>query len=333
MYNRILVPVDNSSQSKFAIEMAVSIAQKCDSELTGLHVYAARLHDDRFKQMEPGLPARYQENDTLEKQRNIHNSLISNGLKTISDSYVSNFQNICREAGVNFQGKVVEGKTYVEILKETTENSYDLVIMSLLGLGAVDKSLIGSVCERVARKIKTDILITKPLIPSSDKFLVATDGSGYSCGALQTSLALAEKLSAQVEVVSVFDPNFHVKAFQSIAGSLSKEAESKFRFKDQESLHEEVINGGLAKIYRSYLDQASNIAVQRGQEIKQKLLSGKPFEEIIQYCDKEKPSLLVLGRLGAHRSEFLEIGSTTENLMRMAPCNILIVNRESSAND
>ena len=63
------------------------------------------------------------------------------------------------------------------------------------------------------------------------------------------------------------------------------------------------------------------------------MLSGKPFEEIVNYIDKEKPSLLVLGRLGAHRSEGLDIGSTTENLRRLAPCNILIVNQASSAHD
>ena len=117
MYKHILVPIDNSLHSQLATELAISLAQKLGSELTGLHVYAARLHDERFKQMEPGLPARYQEKDTLEKQRNIHNSLISDGLRTISESYLSHFQNNCEHAGVAFQSKVIEGKNHVEILK------------------------------------------------------------------------------------------------------------------------------------------------------------------------------------------------------------------------
>ncbi len=327
MYKRILVPIDNSLHSKCAVEWAISLAQQFGSKLTGLHVYAARLHDERFKQMEPGLPSRYQEKDTLEKQRNIHNSLISDGLRTISDSYLGHFQKSCKQAGVVSRRKVVEGKNYVEILKELTNNTYDLVVMSALGLGAVKKSLIGSVCERVTRKIRTDILITKPWQPSADKFLVATDGSRYSRGAVQTALELAQGSGAQLEVVSAFDPNFHVKAFHSIARVLSEEASRKFRFKDQESLHEEVINKGLAKIYRVYLEEAISIASQNGQDIKGELLSGKPFEEVIKYIEKEKPSLLVLGRYGAHRTECLDIGSTTENLLRLAPCNVLIVNR------
>ncbi len=327
MYKNILVPIDNSSYSQLATELAISLAQKFGSELTGLHVYAARLHDERFKQMEPGLPQKYQKSETLEKQRNTHNSLISDGLRIISDSYLDHFQNSCQEAGVVFKRKVVEGKNYVEVLKETTTSAYDLVIMGILGLGAVEKSLIGSVCERVARKIKVDVLITKPWEPAADKFLVATDGSPHSVAALQVAIELAQGFGAATEAVSAFDPHFHVKAFQSIAGVLSEEASNRFRFKDQESLHEEVINEGLSKIYRGYLAEAGNIAAQNGQELKQTLLSGKPFEEIVSYIDKEKPSLLVLGRVGAHRSEGLDIGSTTENLLRLAPCNILIVNQ------
>lgn len=333
MYKRILVPIDNSTHSNYAIELAISLSQKFGSELTGLHVYAARLHDERFKQMERGLPSRYQEKEKLEKQRKVHNSLISDGLRTISDSYLCNFNNKCEEAGVIFQGKVVEGKNYLEILKETAESDYDLVVMSVLGLGAVESSLIGSVCERVTRKARTDILITKPWMPATDKLLVGTDGSSHSSHALQTALELARGMDAEVEAVSVFDPDFHVKAFQSIAGVLSEEAGNRFRFKDQESLHEEVINKGLAKIYRGYLDQAGEIAANNGQEIKQTLLSGKPFEEIIRYAKTEKPSLVVLGRLGAHGIEGLDMGSTTDNLLRLAPCNILIVNQELSGTD
>lgn len=151
--------------------------------------------------------------------------------------------------------------------------------------------------------------------------------------ALQTALELAQGLGAHLEVVSVFDPYFHIRAFQNIAGVLSEEASKSFRFKDQERLHKEIINDGLAKIYRGYLEQAGNIASQNGQKTRLTLLSGKPFEEIINYVAKGKPSLLVVGRFGAHRNESLEIGSTTENLLRLAPCNILIVNRESSAQD
>ena len=64
-----------------------------------------------------------------------------------------------------------------------------------------------------------------------------------------------------------------------------------------------------------------------GLDIATKLLSGKPYDEILKYVKDTSPSLLVIGRLGVHSANGLDIGSNTENLLRFAPCNILIVSR------
>ena len=56
MYKRIYVPVDNSDYSNRAVVNGVALAKACSSKLVGCHVYAASLHDYRFKQMEYTLP-------------------------------------------------------------------------------------------------------------------------------------------------------------------------------------------------------------------------------------------------------------------------------------
>ncbi|MBI4332172.1 MAG: universal stress protein UspA, partial [Chloroflexi bacterium] len=40
-------------------------------------------------------------------------------------------------------------------------------------------------------------------------------------------------------------------------------------------------------------------------------------------------SLLVVGRYGIHRTDNLDIGSTAENLLRLAPCHVLIASGEA----
>src|SRR3989442_8475353 len=45
----------------------------------------------------------------------------------------------------------------------------------------------------------------------------------------------------------------------------------------------------------------------------------------MQWADEIKPSLLVLGRHGAHRIENTELGSQSENLVRLAPSSVLLV--------
>ena len=82
------MPVDNSDHSDASVNFAIEFAKKFGSQLVGSHVYAAKMHDVRFKQMEYTLPEEYQDEAELEKQRRIHDTLITMGLQLISDSYL-----------------------------------------------------------------------------------------------------------------------------------------------------------------------------------------------------------------------------------------------------
>src|SRR2546429_1475136 len=61
LYREIFVPVDNSAHSDWAVARAIELCRRSDGRITGNHVYAARLHDVRFRQLETGLPARSEE--------------------------------------------------------------------------------------------------------------------------------------------------------------------------------------------------------------------------------------------------------------------------------
>ncbi|MEK6678255.1 MAG: universal stress protein [Nitrospirota bacterium] len=328
MYKEILLPIDNSRYSVFGIDIGIELARKFQSHITGNHVYAARLHDNRFKQMESGLPEKYQEEKELQRQRDIHAGLITKGLEIISDSFLDVLEQKCKAANIQCKRRLLEGKNYAKIVEDVKSNPYDLVIMGIQGLGAVNGSMIGSVCERVVRRVKTDILITKNNRLFDKKIIVAVDGSPNSMAAVKSAVAIAKAFGTAVEAVSAFDPNFHYVAFKNIADVLSEEAGKMFRFKEQEQLHEEIIDKGMAKIYQEHLDTAKEIARMDGLDITTKLLSGKPYDEILKYVKDNSPSLLVIGRLGVHSANGLDIGSNTENLLRFAPCNILIVSRD-----
>lgn len=328
MYKNILIPVDNSEWSNHAIDAGVALAREFGSTITGTHVYAARLHDSRFRQMEGVLPLRYQRKEVLQRQRAIHDSLITRGLQLISDSYLTVVQEKCSVAGVSWKGKIMEGKNYVEIVREVERDGYDLIIIGALGLGAVETSSLGSTCERVLRRVKKDVLVIKNAIFPGDKILVAVDGSSQSFAALKVALDLGKAFDAEVEAVAAFDPDFHRVAFHSIAGVLSEDAKKVFRFKEQEKLHEELIDKGLAKIYSGHLRAARKIAEEKGVDLKTTLLSGKAYHSIFKHLQSIGASLLVIGRYGVHRVDELDIGSTTENLVRLAPCNVLVVNQQ-----
>ncbi len=316
--------MDNSKYSHYCTDLGITLARVFGSELTGSHVYSAGLHDKRFRDMEVGLPKHYQKEEQLRKSRKIHDSLIGDGLRLISDAYLDSFKKGCQDAGIQFNGKLMEGKNWLEILKDVRASGYDLVIMGVLGLGAVNGNLIGGVCERVARKVRTDVLAVKNTFHTGGRTVVAIDGSEESFSAFRKAVVLSKSLDMQVEAVSVYDPHFHRRAFQSLVGVLSGETEKMFKFTEQEKLHDEIIDDGLGKIYQGHLDRAYLAGRKDGVDIKTVLLAGKAYSEICKYLAKDPPSLLVVSRFGAHQTEEMDIGNTAENLLRLAPCNVLL---------
>src|SRR3712207_8372721 len=115
--------------------------------------------------------------------------------------------------------------------------------------------------------------------------------------------------------------------FHSIAGVLSTKAQKVFRFKEQEKLHEEIIDSGLAKIYTAHLEVAKQIAEDEGVELKTTLLAGKPFEQTLKYVKEVNPTMVVMGRIGYHSDDEMDIGGNmpkrTTHSARQSPVNKL----------
>ncbi|HXH84291.1 MAG TPA: universal stress protein [Candidatus Tectomicrobia bacterium] len=328
MYKHIYVPVDNSDHSNRAIDLAVELGRAFGARLTGCHVYAARLHDYRFKQMEYTLPEEYKDENELERQRKIHDSLIAMGLQLISESYLDVLKARAEAAGLAFTPKMMDGKHYKALVEDCLASDYDLVVMGALGMGAVKDSQLGSVTERFVRKVTRDVLVvrsTDALRDAQGAIVVGLDGSPQSFHGLRIGMALSRALGRPLHAVAVYDPYLHYAMFNGIVGVLSEKASKVFRFKEQEQLHEEIIDTGLAKIYQSHLEIARKLAAEEGVELGITLLDGKCFEKVLTYARKEQPWLLILGRIGVHSDEGeTDLGSNTENLLRLAPCNVLI---------
>jgi nucleotide-binding universal stress UspA family protein len=333
MYKTIYVPVDNSDYSNRAVAKAIEMGRVLQSKLVGCHVYAAKMHDYRFKQMEYTLPEEYLEETELERQRKIHDSLITMGLQLISDSYLQPMSDACREAGLEFAPKMMDGKHSTELIHDIVGSDYDLVVMGALGIGRARDSQIGSVCERVTRYADRDVLVIRDL-PEADAgepratILVGIDGSPQSFGALMTAIDLGRRLGKKVEAIAVYDPYLHYSVFNGIVNVLTERAAKVFRFEEQNQLHEEIIDTGLAQIYQSHLEVSAKMASDAGVEITRTLLDGKAFQKILDHARKTRPWLLVLGRTGIHSpKEEKALGSNTENLLRICPCDLLITTR------
>ncbi len=324
--SRVLVALDQSDYANQAMREITRLAASADGTVTGIHAYAAKLHDRRFKQMEGGLPEKYQRESEMEHQREVHEDLIGMGLGLISDSYHDAAGLISEKAGVPFRRLSPEGKNYACLIDAVNTGNFDVLALGSLGLGAVAGSTIGTVCERVVRRSPIDVFVAKNTQTTigDGPIVVGMDGSPKSFGALKTAFDIARRLDVAVHVVAAYDPYYHYVAFNKISTVLDEEAGKVFRFKEQEQLHEELIDEGIAKIYQAHLNVARSVAEDAGVEIHTELVAGKPYQAIRSYVEKYNASLLMIGKTGVHADDDLDIGGNTENLLRMVPCHVWI---------
>ena len=282
--------------------------------------------------MEYTLPEEYLVETELARQRKIHDSLITMGLQLISDCYLQDLDKKCQAAGLSCERKMMDGKHSTEIIKDVEGSDYDLIVLGAVGIGRTKDSQIGSVCARVTREVDKDTWVVKHVPrngePERDTVMVGVDGSPESFGALMTAIELAKRFGKRVEVVGVYDPYLHYAVFKGIVEVLTEKAAKVFRFEEQNQLHEEIIDTGLAQIYQSHINVAETIARQEGVEVTKTLLDGKAFQKILDHARKVEPWVLVLGHVGVHRDEEEGgLGSNTEYLLRLAPCDLLLTSR------
>ncbi|MFN2399958.1 MAG: universal stress protein [Gemmatimonadaceae bacterium] len=379
MYREIFVPVDNSQHSDWAIDRAIEICKVTNGRITGNHVYAARLHDVRFRQLETGLPAQFQTPDEIKKQRKIHDKLIEKGLQLIADSFLDQMAKRCEKAEVALTRQLLEGINYEEIVNEVNHGEgrlpgligfdpnraasydggdrsrsdvklgddgrivaeeedsaarlagnsgrqYDLVAIGAHGLGRQHYSQLGGVVARALRGIERDVLIVRDETPlDGGRLMVCVDGSSYSYRCMRVALDLAQEFGASLYICSAFDVEYHHVVFNNIKDVLSAQASKVFKFEEQEELHNNIIDKGLLKLCQANLKRAEIMAQEFPDvPIKTQILVGKPFQVIMQWAEEVKPALLVLARHGGHRIEGTQLGSQAENLVRLAPCSVLL---------
>jgi nucleotide-binding universal stress UspA family protein len=380
VYREVFVPVDNSQHSDWAVDRAIELCRVSGGRLTGNHVYAARLHDVRFRQLETGLPAQFQTPEEIKKQRKIHDKLIEKGLQLISDSFLDQVAHRCAAAGVPITRQLLEGINYEEIINEVNRGAgrlpgligfdpnraagydggakvrsdvrvgengrlvaeeedaaarlvgasgrqYDLVAIGAHGLGRQPYSQLGGVVARAIRGIEKDVVIVRDHRPlEGGRFLVCVDGSSYGYKGMRQALELARAFHGSLYVCSAFDVEYHHVVFHNIKDVLSVQASKVFKFEEQEELHNNIIDKGLLKLCQANLKRAEVMATEFPDvPLKTQILVGKPFQVVLQWAEEIQPSLLVLARHGAHRIEGTQLGSQAENLVRLAPCNVLLV--------
>lgn len=324
MYHHILVALDGSKPSRCAGQIAITFAEITGCRITACHVYGAEYHRQRFSDMEPGLPSKYQTRQSLIDLRTTHDKLIHEGFHSLSSGYMEDFIAICRNKNISAKAVAAEGRSYVGILELTAALKCDLIAIGADGLGATGNGLLGGTTTRILNCAPCDVLIARAPFESGS-ILTGVDGSESALQAVDMAVDLGRKMNCPVKMSAVYDPDFHTHVFGVMAQSLSPETQHQIGLDGQEVLHDEIINDGLGKLYTEFLKEAKQRYSDNNVNLSHSLLTGKPYCALNEAAKEQNAELIVINRHGHHREPYSRLGSNAECLIRTTSTNVLLV--------
>jgi len=139
-----------------------------------------------------------------------------------------------------------------------------------------------------------------------DSILLPTDGSDGAAEALDHAVGAAEAYGADLHVVSVIDRRV----------VLAADAD------ETEGVETELADDAAAAV-----DELATHVKGTGLDVATATPEGVPHREILGYAERENIDLLVLGTHGrTGREKRLNLGSTTERVVKAADRPLLVVN-------
>ena len=135
-----------------------------------------------------------------------------------------------------------------------------------------------------------------------EKILIATDGSEKNKAAVEEALRIGRACGSEVCAAYVADLSF-------------ESASADVAIRDTWEVIQKEADTTLAAVRSS----------AEGVPLKTVILEGKPAAEIVRFATENQIDLIVIGTRGKRGFERLLLGSVAEQVVRSAPCKVLVV--------
>jgi nucleotide-binding universal stress UspA family protein len=300
--NHVLCPVDLSELSKPALAWAGSIAEWYQSQLIVLHVVPT------FEPMEVRAAALF---DAVQFVYPMTQEQIEERLR-----------DAMRTAGVTAdRARVVAkaGDPGQVIVEEALAIGADLVVMATHGRRGWDRVMLGSVAERVLRSAPCPVFTVPSLARASAKadvvparmpvraVLCPVDFSSAALHAAEFAMDVANRADASVTLLHVIEWLAEEEPRESAHFAVPE-------FRQQLMQHaREQLNALVT--HQPQLERGVTVAVA----------AGRAHRQIARVAAETKADLIVLGAHGRGGPPLAALGSTTEQVVRAAPCPVLTI--------
>jgi nucleotide-binding universal stress UspA family protein len=291
---QIICSTDFSDFSNYAIPYAIALAREFKSKLYFCHVIdlsSAAVYGEAVLALE-------------EQQKR----MVAYAREELSA--------LMADHDIDWEPLITVGNPAYEIGRLAQEKGVDLTIAASHGRSGLKRLILGSVTERLMRTLPCPLLIVRSpdrgfLKPSEQEIklrsiLVGCDFSPDSTLALEYGLSLAQEFQSELHLAHVLQP----PVYENLIKTPPEYNEAQQDLRDQLI---EKLTSLVPEEARSWCTPVTN------------LLAGQPNEEIIKYAVVHNLDLIVLGLRGQTLVEALCVGSTTDRVIRRAPCPVLSV--------
>lgn len=294
VFTRVLCPTDFSEFSAAAVTYGAAIAASYGARLRLLHVLTP------FPVVAPLVD--------LPVDSRVWLSLEEQGRADL-DAEVRRI----RRPGTDVDTELRQGDAVTEVLHAATEWPADLIVVGTHGRGGFERLVLGSVAEKILRKAGCAVLAVphdavaavRDGVARLQHVLCAHDGSAASLAGVAYAVALATRTGARLTLVSVVEalPDGHeFSGDQYAAYRAARDAHA-----------------------REALDRAVPADVRVRCNVHDRVVYGHPAQQLLDVAAQERPDLLVMGVQGRGAFDLAMFGSTTNHVVRHAPCPVLTV--------
>ena len=294
----IVCPVDLSAVSRRALDHALAIASWYGARVTVVNVVppVATL----VPPGEAGLAASLAlaPNDL---------QLLQNYLETFVRTAVAGGND-----GRRIDARMAEGDVVGEIVRLAKEVAPDLLVMGTHGRSGFERLLLGSVTEKMLRKIPCPVLTVPPHaggppahVDPFRRILCAVDFSPSSLRALVFAESLAAEADAELAVMHVIEP---ASVFEPVVATPPS-----------------IVRGAAAR--GAALQRVRHVVTLDARtysRVSEVVAEGKAYVEILREAATRRSELIVIGAHAGHGG-VPAFGSTANHVVRAAACPVLTV--------
>lgn len=304
-FKNILVVAFNGNAARFLLRRILPFANKCGASLT---LFSPIDVPDHFSELE---------NESISPKEL---------LAAMRRYRAEELDEAIRDAAPGNQKlkvRVTTGNVFREIMRESREGSYDLVVKAAEGKGDIGALLFGTLNMKLLRKLPLPLLIMRPSRRQTFGQVLAAvqlddddlgDFYDEQGGSFQFN---ADILGAAATVAAADNANLQIlNAWEFFPEDFLRTKKG----------YDQVVHKVLAEIKHTHLQSMSKLLLSQNLEnisYRSHVLKGAPADVIIKSAKRFDADLIVMGTVGRIGIPGFFIGNTAETVLNKTSCSVL----------